>query len=423
MPSAAWGFADHTQPYVFSSDQIKFSPPVFPLLVSLAFRIGGPAGFSGNMLNAVLGTLTILVLWWVARLWFGAAAAAATAAMLTCSTYHVAFSRALLTDVAFALIFLIAVSIAEVAFRRNSLPVAVGAGLLTGLAWNTKYHGWFVLVIFAGVIISFAWRRLLSLSFGPQTRRLCLLWIVMAGTAVLCYLPWLWFIQSQPGGYAALAKYQRTLLSLHYFTNLWSQARQQFFWESPFSRFSIPLAIVCAAFVDRRRVLSKQSALLVTIVTAVGLLAGSSAAVLLMAILAAPSLYIAADSWRGRILVAWLALWVVSTPVYHPYSRLLLPFTIASFLAAGYWISRQLQKPQSVRAIAGGRTILACGLLIVLLGIFSFRLPGADLWQPTRDFADSAAQTGHPNSPRQPGVRYRGTGRGILRAPHRPSRI
>src|SRR5438270_12187963 len=66
------GFADHTQPYLFYPDQIKFSPPVFPFLVSLAFRVGGPAGFAANMLNVFLGTLSILALWWVAWLWFGA---------------------------------------------------------------------------------------------------------------------------------------------------------------------------------------------------------------------------------------------------------------------------------------------------------------------------------------------------------------
>ena len=250
------------------------------------------------MLNVFLGTLSILALWWVARLWFGAPAAAAAAALLTCSTYHIAFSRAFLTDISFALIFLTAIWVAEAAFRRNSLPVAIAAGLLTGLAWNTKYHGWFVLVIFAGTLLSLHWRQLLSFSFAPEIRRRWLLWAVMAGTASLCYLPWLWFVQSQPGGYVALAKYQRTMLNSHYLTNVWLQVRQQFSWETPLSRLSIPLAILCAALVSRKRMFSLKAVLLMTMVTAVGLLAGSSAAAVIMAAVAVHN----CDFSRRRLL-------------------------------------------------------------------------------------------------------------------------
>jgi hypothetical protein len=127
-------------------------------------------------------------------------------------------------------------------------------------------------------------------------------------------------------------------------------------------------------------------------VTAVALLAGSSAAAAVMALLTVPALYRSTDSLRGRILVVWLALWVVSTPVYRPYSRLLLPFTIATCLAAGYWISRVLQERQAAAAAAGRRTIFACIIPVLLLLIGSFRLPAANPWRSTREFANAASQ-------------------------------
>jgi 4-amino-4-deoxy-L-arabinose transferase-like glycosyltransferase len=385
------GLADHTQPYVFYPDQIKFSPPVFPVLVSLAFRIGGPAGFAANLLNAVLGTFSILAIWWVARRWFGPPAALAAAALLTCSTYHIVFSRTVLTDICFALIFLIAMAAAELALRRDSLWVAIIAGLSTGLAWNTKYHGWFVLLIVAGTLLLAQWRQLLSLTWTRECRRMWLLWAVMTVTASICYLPWLWFIQSQPGGYVALAKYQRTMLSLHYLTNLWLQARQQFLWETPLSRLSIPMAVLSAIFVSGKPVLSRRVVLCLGAVTAVGLLAGSWAAAALMALLAIPSLYGNAGSWSARMLVVWLAIWFLATPVYRPYSRLLLPFTIATFLAAGYWVSVTLQQ-RAKSAAAGRLTILAVAVPIALSLMVVFRLPAADPWRPTREFASAARE-------------------------------
>jgi hypothetical protein len=111
-----------------------------------------------------------------------------------------------------------------------------------------------------------------------------------------------------------------------------------------------------------------------------------------MALLAVPALYADAGSWRGRILVVWLAGWAVATPVYRPYSRLLLPFTIATFLAAGSWISRTLKKQHAAAAVASPPMMLACAVSLLLLMIGSFRLPAAHLWQPSREFATAAIQ-------------------------------
>jgi hypothetical protein len=67
-------------------------------------------------------------------------------------------------------------------------------------------------------------------------------------------------------------------------------------------------------------------------------------------------------------ILVWLALWVVMAPVYHPYFRLLLPFCIASYLGAGYWLETHLtagvsgtgsRRPMLVAALATSALVLA----------------------------------------------------------------
>src|SRR5690349_10850718 len=54
----ALGMSDGQQPHVFYPDQVKFSPMVFPTLVSLSFRLfGGPSNLAAAFPNLLLGTI------------------------------------------------------------------------------------------------------------------------------------------------------------------------------------------------------------------------------------------------------------------------------------------------------------------------------------------------------------------------------
>ena len=75
--------------------QTEFSPPLFFTLVGLSYRMAGqPSGEAAIAVNVVLGALTIPLLWWVGRIWFGAPAGIFAAALLAFSEYHITLSRA-----------------------------------------------------------------------------------------------------------------------------------------------------------------------------------------------------------------------------------------------------------------------------------------------------------------------------------------
>src|SRR4030042_3647509 len=68
--------------------------------------------------------------------------------------------------------------------------------------------------------------------------------------AVASYLPWALYVQSQPGGYAALAAYQRTMLSRHWLSNFWWQTQNQFFFAGWLRRASVPIAFLSILLVS-----------------------------------------------------------------------------------------------------------------------------------------------------------------------------
>jgi hypothetical protein len=86
---------------------------------------------------------------------------------------------------------------------------AVVAGVMVGLAWNTKYHGWFALVIVAMAIVARGFVGRHNAGERAWTVMAAKRWLVSAVVAGLCYLPWAAFIQAQPG-YRRLVVYFAT---------------------------------------------------------------------------------------------------------------------------------------------------------------------------------------------------------------------
>jgi len=71
---SALGLADPSQPHRLYPDQIRFSPPVYFTLVAFFYSaFHSPVDLTAIMTNVVLGTLTIVAIWWIARSWFGRA--------------------------------------------------------------------------------------------------------------------------------------------------------------------------------------------------------------------------------------------------------------------------------------------------------------------------------------------------------------
>src|SRR5687767_2766421 len=93
------GLSDPSQPQRMFPEQQKFSPPVYVFLVALSYLVRGASDHSAILVNVIVGTLSVLGIWWVTRRWFGAAAAMGAAAFTALSEVHVILSRTALTDV------------------------------------------------------------------------------------------------------------------------------------------------------------------------------------------------------------------------------------------------------------------------------------------------------------------------------------
>jgi dolichyl-phosphate-mannose-protein mannosyltransferase len=392
---SALGIADPAEPSRLFPGEERFSPPVYFTLVGTVARVCGVEIDAAAVgLNVVLGALTVLAVAWIARRWFGPSAGFAAGLLLATSEYHVALSRTALTDVAFALAFLVALFVLVEALERRSILLSVLGGLAVGVAWNTKYHGWLALALVGLALVP----ALLD-SVRRRTAdawKLLALWSVAAAVAGLCYLPWALYVERQPGGYAGLVAYQKTMLRPEWLENALRQGLHQLYFEGPFSRAGVLLAFGAALAFSatrgeepapgRTRALIRTALLLALSALVLG--GGLTAA--LLALFALPRLLGRERDLRTTLVAVWIGVWIVLTPMYHPYARLVLPFTIAACLAAGAWLqsrAERLDGSSSDRAwIPGPRDgwlVLAAAALVVAASLF---LPDpSNPWRATRD--------------------------------------
>ncbi len=401
------GLADPSQPFRMFPDQQKFSPPVYVALIALFNLFGVDPARSPLVVNAVMGGLTIPVVWWVSRRWFGPATAAAAATLVALSEFHIILTRSALTDVTFALVFLIALAAMLHALDRLTWRAAVVAGVCVGLAWNTKYHGWFVLVV-AAMVIGGRWK--LQGAGNQWFAQAVRMWSVAAAVALLCYLPWALFIQTQPGSSTGWASYFATMLRLDWFGNFWRHVQQQHYLEGPWSRASVPLALLAAQLVRAARGAAPGPWWAGLAAGAGGLLAGSSG------VAAALAAWCLGKRWRAGmrgpdwLMAAVIVLWVVMAPVYHPYFRLLLPFALVTYVLAGSVLAGD--KDAMTPVGHPHFPIVVSALAAVLTGVIATRRADpSDPWRPMPTLA-STAESLHRRIP--PGVPVRVMGEPAL---------
>ena len=314
----------------------------------------------------------------------GPAAAVATAALVALSEFHILLSRSALTDATFALTFLVALAAMLSAIERLTWRAAVVAGICVGLAWNTKYHGWFALVVGAMVI---AGRWQLQGAGNAWFGRAFRVWILASVVALLCYLPWALFIQTQPGSSTGWASYFATMLRLDWFGNFWRHVEQQHYIEGPWSRASVPLALLAAQAVNAATGRRLAPWWVAPAAAAGALVLGSSGTA------AALSLWILAKRWRAGmrgpdwLLAGVIVLWVVMAPIYHPYFRLLMPFALATYALAGIALaSSDDGVPTRVPA-----TLVAAAVATVMTAMITRVLPDpSDPWRPLPGLARAA---------------------------------
>ncbi|HQU47357.1 MAG TPA: phospholipid carrier-dependent glycosyltransferase, partial [Pirellulales bacterium] len=212
----------------FPLSQPLQAPPLLPWMVAGAFGITQtPWPIMGIYVSATVSVATVVIyFYWLRRL-YNDWLALAGAGFLAASDLHVAFSRMALTDVTLTFFFVLGgYLLSRMATTASQPPAggrvtqvgrlaawAIGMGLATGAAWNTKYNGWMLLAMAATTWLIVALRGWLldrgdtdrESSFGGPAMIVAL--FVAALVAVGCFAPWYRYVeQAYPGGYAAITR-------------------------------------------------------------------------------------------------------------------------------------------------------------------------------------------------------------------------
>ncbi|MDZ7269415.1 MAG: phospholipid carrier-dependent glycosyltransferase [candidate division KSB1 bacterium] len=184
--------------------QSGHAPGLFPTLVGICFLLFGVHDYAAIGVSAGTGSLTAGVIYAIGRCWFNRATALLAALFLATAEYHLIYSRLALTDATFTLLFWASLGFLFLGLRENRRRWFISGGVLTGLCWNTKYHGFFPLLLVGAWLVVQAWyrfvRRQQPVIIAEHWRHLGLA-AVLAG---LLYLPWFLFVQFSVGYGAVL---------------------------------------------------------------------------------------------------------------------------------------------------------------------------------------------------------------------------
>jgi len=121
--------------------------PLYPFLVALFWKVLGDFELSGQMVSIVLGTLTIIPIYYLTRGLFGGLTAFVSSVFLAILPRHVALSADFLSDPTYTFFFVSAVWLGWEGLRGNDLKVVFLAGLATGLTYLTRPEGIGILLV------------------------------------------------------------------------------------------------------------------------------------------------------------------------------------------------------------------------------------------------------------------------------------
>jgi 4-amino-4-deoxy-L-arabinose transferase-like glycosyltransferase len=407
-------------PLSFNFDLPLHAPPGFPWSVALVcWLLQFPWPAAGVVVSSLAGVATIPVVFLIARRLAGNYAGLGAASLVCTSDLHIAYSRMALTDVPMTLLFTLAVySVLKLSESLSSLNLApanpagkanrwtLAVAAASALAWNTKYNGWMPIAV--SLVAAFACffrptARLAaenSVNSDPsQLRQMIVRLITAGGLAALCFLPWYLFVERNfPGGYAAVTDHHRTYVGnlttwhLHLWQHIQALAGYRHYgWAIAATALAATMMLLTAR---AWRSGAGRSGTVMAIVALAGSLGMIVAGVDVMLILIAAgmaSLAFASGRFADLLVASWAITFLVAVPIYHPYTRLLVPLVPAVScltaaclarlwrrFAAGSVQDASFRRPPEAAALAfAALACLAIGLLARPYGL----IPSRDLWE------------------------------------------
>lgn len=423
-----------------------YAPPLLPFLIewSMIFQGSGPWG---TFLPSLLfGMLTVPLIWWVTRTWFGSAAGIVAASMASFSDLHLLYSRAALTDVGLGFCLLLAVYLIWKSYVSMQWKWPVLAGVTIGIGWSIKYNGWLPLAVGLSGLIPWLFlhrRQLTRLGRWPVR------FLVIAAVSCLVWSPVLIGLQKW-GGYSVVsANHSRYVVGFAgWMESFTRQLQNHRLLEGSLGYLGVGLMSLCFCLLLADWFRSKSetesgtspkpgktgstwnivlAGMLASLPLIVSALVGVSPVLGLLAVAGILlQLFFADGSFRlvpvptqkvttdelpagvSRSLAAWLmAAWfcglLLATPLYYPYPRLTIPWTISTWLgiaALAGWLEQRaggslfsVFDSSADRHPGLGRMLPACGLVgLSLVGVLLLTPWKVAAWEPRNGLAIVAQQ-------------------------------
>jgi len=136
-----------------------YAPPLLPALIELCQGVWGAGTWQPLLPTLAAGCLLPIIVWWVARRWFGHEAGLLALWLAALSPTQTLFARSALTDPPLALAVLLGVAAASEGVARRNTFALWCAGACGALAWWTKWNGWLVLAITGSALPAWLWSR------------------------------------------------------------------------------------------------------------------------------------------------------------------------------------------------------------------------------------------------------------------------
>lgn len=394
-----------------------YAPPFFPFLIEWSMIFLGSGSWGTFLPSLLLGMLTVPVVWWVTRNWFGSAAGLVAAILASFSDLHLIYSRAALTDVGLGFFLLLGVYLIWKSYLLPEWKWPVLAGVVIGAGWAIKYNGWLPLAVGLSGLIPWVLIHRRQLSHIPK---FFLRWTAIAGIAFLVWLPVLIGLQKW-GGYSVVASnHSRYVVGFSgWLDSFTRQIQNHGLLEGTPSLTGVGLVslVLCLLFVNwfARKPVSDESGSERKSSTWNSILGGALAALLLLgaALLGVSpvlgllavggillQLFFVDGSFRlvqaragepqsetlspamNRSLAAWLlAAWfcgmLLATPLYYPYPRLTIPWTISAWMgtaAFAGWLEQRaacalLSSPTQTAEPAKNPASVLPGVVVVVLAL------------------------------------------------------
>jgi len=149
---------------------MRMYPPLFQYLLAGITYLVGSNLMAIRTISIVSGSLSVVVLYFLAKSLFGRKVGLTSALLLCFSSYHILYSGTATTDSLMLLLVLLSVYFFWIGWQRGALKYFVLSGFFLGLAFDVKYVAIFAI---PAVILFVVWIRK---SFRPLLERRILVW-------------------------------------------------------------------------------------------------------------------------------------------------------------------------------------------------------------------------------------------------------